>query len=128
MTHTDQIQVTDGMLIEWDVPIDMDDGVQLPADIFRPVGPGPYPVLLSHGPYAKGASFQTGYAATWNRLASGYPEVTRNTTNKYQNFEVADPERWVPYGYACVRVDSRGDPSAEADRSCVSSQIAKSGH
>jgi putative CocE/NonD family hydrolase len=34
--------------------------------------------------------------------------VTRNTTNKYQNFEVADPERWVPYGYACIRVDSRG--------------------
>jgi hypothetical protein len=25
MTHTDQIQVTDGMLIEWDVPIDMVD-------------------------------------------------------------------------------------------------------
>ena len=51
---------------------------------------------------------QTGYAATWNRLAAEYPEVTRNTTNKYQNFEVADPERWVPHGYACIRVDSRG--------------------
>jgi putative CocE/NonD family hydrolase len=34
--------------------------------------------------------------------------VTRNTTNKYQNFEVVDPERWVPYGYGCIRVDSRG--------------------
>jgi predicted acyl esterase len=65
-------------------------------------------VLLSHGPCAKGASFQTGYAATWDRLASGYPEVTRNTTNNYQNFEVADPERWVLHGYACVRVDSCG--------------------
>jgi hypothetical protein len=63
-----------------------------------PAGPGPYPVLLSHGPYAKGANFQTGYAATWNRLAGDYPEVTGNTTNKYQNFEVVDPERWVPTG------------------------------
>jgi hypothetical protein len=34
--------------------------------------------------------------------------VTRNTTNKYQNFEVVDPDRWVPHGYGCVRVDSRG--------------------
>jgi predicted acyl esterase len=108
MTHTEQVQITDGMLIEWDVPIEMDDGLQLRADIFRPTGPGPYPVLLSHGPYAKGASFQTGYAATWDRLAADYPEVTRNTTNKYQNFEVVDPERWVPHGYGCIRVDSRG--------------------
>jgi predicted acyl esterase len=108
MTHTDQAQVTDGMIIEWDVPIEMDDGLRLRADIFRPTGPGPYPVLLSHGLYAKGASFQTGYAATWNRLAAEYPEVTRNTTNKHQNFEVVDPERWVPHGYGVIRVDSRG--------------------
>ena len=108
MTQTEQVQITDGMYIEWDVAIDMDDGLQLRADIFRPTGAGPYPVLLSHGPYAKGASFQTGYAATWDRLAADYPEVTRNTTNKYQNFEVVDPERWVPHGYGCIRVDSRG--------------------
>ena len=64
MTYTERVHVTDGMHIEWDVPIDMDDGLQLRADIFRPTGRG-----LSHGPYAKGASFQTSYAATWNRLA-----------------------------------------------------------
>jgi predicted acyl esterase len=60
MTDTDQAHVTDWMIIEWDVPIETDDGLELRADIFRPIGPGPYPVLLSHGPYAKGASFQTG--------------------------------------------------------------------
>jgi predicted acyl esterase len=92
MTQTEQVHVTDGMIIEWDVPIEMDDGLGLRADIFRPIGPGPYPVLLSHGPYAKGASFQTGYAATWNRLAGDYPEVTRNTTNKYQAQSL-----WVAY-------------------------------
>ena len=26
------------MVIEWDVPIDMDDGLQLRADNFRPIG------------------------------------------------------------------------------------------
>ncbi len=73
MTTTHLMHVADGMHIEWDVPIDMDDGLQLRADIFRPTGPGPCPVLLSHGPYAKGASFQTGYAPTWNRLADRIP-------------------------------------------------------
>jgi predicted acyl esterase len=31
-----------------------------------------------------------------------------NTSSKYQNWEVVDPERWVPDGYVCVRIDSRG--------------------
>ena len=31
------------MVIEWDVPIDMDDGLQLRADIFRPIGAGALP-------------------------------------------------------------------------------------
>ena len=40
MTQTDQVHVTDGMIIEWDVPIDMDDGPAaagryLPADRAR---------------------------------------------------------------------------------------------
>ncbi|MCW2652366.1 MAG: hypothetical protein QOE41_4022 [Mycobacterium sp.] len=38
MTQTEQVKVTDGMHVEWDVPIVMDDGVQLRADIFRPTG------------------------------------------------------------------------------------------
>ncbi|MDT5303618.1 MAG: uncharacterized protein QOG79_6948 [Mycobacterium sp.] len=108
MTDTYRSDIRDGMIIEWDVAIPMDDGQVLRADVFRPEGPGTHPVLLSHGPYAKGAPFQIGYAGTWNRLAQDYPEATMSSTNKYQNFEVVDPETWVPLGYACIRVDSRG--------------------
>ena len=50
----------DGMLIDWDVEIRMDDGVVLRADVFRPIGGGKHPVLLTYGPYAKGLSFQEG--------------------------------------------------------------------
>ena len=32
--------VADGMRIDWDVPIEMDDGVVLRADVFRPVEEG----------------------------------------------------------------------------------------
>ena len=36
------------------------------------------------------------------------PDVMAGSTNKYQSWEICDPEKWVPDGYVCVRVDSRG--------------------
>src|SRR5580704_182275 len=68
-------ELRDGMQIGWDVPIEMDDGVTLRADVFRPVGDGKFPVILSYGPYAKGLSFQDGYKGNWARLTEAAPEV-----------------------------------------------------
>ncbi len=101
-------EIKDGMLISWDVPLEMDDGLVLRADIYAPPEPGQYPVLLSYGPYAKGLSFQEGYPSAWQRMADQHPDVTAGSSNKYQSWEVVDPEKWVPHGYVCVRVDSRG--------------------
>jgi predicted acyl esterase len=101
-------EIRDAMQIYWDAPIKMDDGIVLRADVFRPVGEGNYPVVLSYGPYAKGLSFQEAYKGNWSRLTKSAPEVLAGSTNKYQNWELVDPEKWVPDGYACVRVDSRG--------------------
>jgi len=101
-------EVRDGMRIEWDAPIPADDGVVLRADVFRPLGEGKHPVILSYGPYAKGLEFKQGYKANWARLIKAAPEVLEGSSNKYQNWELVDPEKWVPDGYACVRVDSRG--------------------
>ena len=101
-------EIRDGMRIDWDVPIEMDDGVVMRADVFRPIAEGRYPVLLTYGPYAKGLAFQEGYPSAWQRMAEQHPDVTAGSTNKYQNWEVVDPEKWVPDGYVCVRVDSRG--------------------
>jgi predicted acyl esterase len=96
------------MRIERDVAIPMDDGVVLRADLFLPVDDGAYPVLLSYGPYGKGLSFQKGYKTQWDYLIEHYSEVAEGTSSLHQNWEVVDPEKWVPDGYACVRVDSRG--------------------
>ena len=98
----------DSMRIDWDVPIVMDDGLVLRADVFRPAADGAYPVLLSHGPYAKGLAFQEGYPSAWERMVEQHPDVAAGSSNLYQNWEVVDPEKWVPHGYVCVRVDSRG--------------------
>jgi predicted acyl esterase len=94
--------------IEWDVPIKVDDGLVLRADVFRPEAAGRYPVILTYGPYAKGLAFQEGYPSAWQRMVSEHPDVAYGSSNLYQAWEVVDPEKWVPEGYACVRVDSRG--------------------
>jgi putative CocE/NonD family hydrolase len=97
------------MRIDWHVPIEMDDGNVLDADVYRPVDDGTYPVILSHGLYAKGLSFQDEiYAMQWERLVTRAPSILDGSTNRYQSWEVVDPERWVPHGYVVVRVDSRG--------------------
>ena len=107
-THQPRSETRDGMRIDWDVPIKMDDGLVLRADVFRPVKEGKYPAILSYGPYAKGLAFQDGYPSAWQRMAEKHPDVTAGSSNLYQSWEVVDPEKWVPHDYACVRVDSRG--------------------
>jgi predicted acyl esterase len=108
MSYREVSEVRDGMRIDWDLPIRMDDGLVLRCDIFRPVKNGRYPVILSHGPYGKWLHFEDGYKTAWDRMALKHPDVMAGSTNKYQSWEVCDPEKWVPDGYVCVRVDSRG--------------------
>src|SRR4051794_30541477 len=96
------------MKIDWDVPIEMDDGLVLRADVFRPQVEGKYPAILSYGPYGKGLAFQEGYKTAWDIMARENPDALAGSSNRYQNWEVVDPEKWVPDGYVCVRVDSRG--------------------
>ncbi|MEI7532164.1 MAG: CocE/NonD family hydrolase [Betaproteobacteria bacterium] len=108
MSYREISEIRDGMKIDWDVPITMDDGLVLRADIFRPIKEGKYPVLLSHGPYAKWLHFEDGYETAWNRMKEKHPDVVTGTSNRYASWEVCDPEKWVPHGYICIRVDSRG--------------------
>ena len=100
--------VQEGMRIDWDVAITMDDGLVLRADVFRPLKEGRYPVLLAHGPYGKLLHFEDGYKTAWDRMVSQHPDVPAGSSNRFQSWEVCDPEKWVPDGYVCVRVDSRG--------------------
>ena len=41
-------------------------------------------------------------------MCEEHPDVPAGSSNQYANWEVVDPEKWVPDGYAIVRVDSRG--------------------
>lgn len=113
----------DGMRILWDAPIPMRDGVILRADIFLPEAPGRYAALISYGAYGKGVPMQVGYKSAYNRMVAAYPDIAEGSTNKYMNWEVVDPEKWVPDDFVCIRVDSRGagrspgilDPTSEQE-------------
>src|SRR6266508_548277 len=108
MSYREVSEIRDGMRIDWDMPIKMDDGIVLRCDVYRPVKQGKYPVILTYGPYGKWLHFEDLYAEQWRRMCENHPDVPSGSTNKYQCWEVVDPEKWVPDGYACVRVDSRG--------------------
>ena len=91
-----QSDVRDGMRIDWNVPIEMDDGVVLRADVFRPVLDGRYPPILSCGPYGKGVTYEgargTGlpYALLWDSMRREFPEIAAHSSNKYQVFETIE--------------------------------------
>src|SRR6202021_3869600 len=87
-----------GMTIDWDVPITMDDGLVLRADVYRPVKQGNYPAIVSYGPYAKWLAFQDGYLTAWDIMVSEHPDVAAGSTNKNKGGEVGDPENGVPGG------------------------------
>ena len=74
--------VADNMRIDRDVPIGMDDGVVLRADVYRPITEGRYPVILTYGPYAKDLPFQIGYAPQWQAMVRDAPEVAEGSTCK----------------------------------------------
>ena len=99
---------TEKLIVDWDVPISMDDGLTLRGDVFRPVESGEYPVILAYGPYAKGLVFREGFRSRWEKLIDEHPEALEGSSGRYANYENVDPEKWVPEGYVCVRVDSRG--------------------
>lgn len=106
MTYKTEIRM--GMKIDWDVPIKMDDGLEMRADIFRPIQDGKYPVIITYGPYAKYLHFEQIYKTCWDKMIETFPEVGSGTSNEFQSWEVVDPEKWVPDNYVIIRVDSRG--------------------
>ncbi len=101
-------EVREGMRVDWDVPIEMDDGLVLRANVYRPDDDGQYPIIMSYGPYGKDLHFEELYKTCWDLMCQNHPDVPAGSTNIHQAWEVADPEKWVPRGYALVRVDSRG--------------------
>lgn len=89
-------QVEGNILIEKDVKIPLRDGGFLYADIFRPINEKEkYPAIANITVYNKDKLWIP-------------PKDLEEAANPHMNWEAANPLWWVPQGYACVRIDSRG--------------------
>jgi putative CocE/NonD family hydrolase len=84
------------MIVEKDVQVPMRDGTILYADIFRPEGGDErFPAIMNMSVYQKDKLWVP-------------PADLEEEANPHMNWETVNPLWWVPRGYACVRVDSRG--------------------
>jgi predicted acyl esterase len=106
----------DGMLIEYDTPVRMRDGVEIYADVFRPEAAESVPVIVAWGPYGKHAPVK--YAIFPNH------GVAPAWLSKYAGFEAPDPLYWTRHGYAVINVDPRGMWNSQGDATFYSNQEA----
>ena len=84
------------MKIDWDVPVRMDDGLVLRADVFCPAAEGRYPVILSYGPYGKGLAFQEGYKTAWEIMARDYPDAVAGSRTNTPTGKWSIPKNGCP--------------------------------
>lgn len=63
---------------------------------------------MVQSPYGKGVEYKTGYGPRWKRMLDAHPSILPNSGKRFITWETVDPEIWTVWGYAVVRVDSRG--------------------
>ena len=69
--------------IETDVAVIMRDGVTLHADVYRPDGPGPFPVILERTPYDKSTPGTMIMLDPIKAAKRGYAMVIQDTRGRY---------------------------------------------
>ncbi|MEZ4561326.1 MAG: CocE/NonD family hydrolase [Thermomicrobiales bacterium] len=77
-----------GVTVEYNVPATMRDGTTLYADVYRPEGDGPWPVILMRLPYDKTSA---------------------------ENISYADPSWYARQGYLVVVQDVRGTAASDGE-------------
>lgn len=100
-----------GLVVETNVDIPMQDGSKLKANIFRPNAEGKFPVIMSMTGYMKDRPWPV-------------PDGHEGGPGKYQVWELPNPEQWAPWGYALVRIDTRGFGQSAGKSSGLNDQEA----
>ena len=80
------------MVVDLDVPVAMRDGVILRADIYRPAGEGPFPVLVYRTPYGKHFAVEN-YQTHLNAVSRGYAVVLQDVRGRYASAGTFEPYR-----------------------------------
>ncbi|MFC8511805.1 CocE/NonD family hydrolase [Streptomyces sp. NPDC057257] len=82
-----------GAVIEYDVPVPMRDGVVLRADVYRPAGEGPWPVIVARTPYDKTDASELLYIDPWAAVRRGFITVVQDVRGRFASEGGSD---WRP--------------------------------
>jgi putative CocE/NonD family hydrolase len=78
--------------VDFDVPAQMRDGTVLRANIFRPLGDGPFPVLLTRLPYGKDFPLGNAVLNAYQVARQGYIVVVQDTRGRFTSLG-----EWHPF-------------------------------
>lgn len=106
----DACALTCDIVVDYDQPVAMRDGVILYADIYRPDTTEKVPAILVYTPYCKRGGW-------WNyHFNATNFGVDPASVSGLQAFEAPDPAFWVNEGYAIVVVDAAGTGYSGGDQ------------
>jgi putative CocE/NonD family hydrolase len=88
------LRPTEEVLIQRNVPARMRDGTTLMSNVYRPVGSGPHPVLLTRLPYGKDLSADTTYFDPIRAAGHGYVVVVQDVRGRY-----ASEGKFTPFAH-----------------------------
>ena len=86
------MQIGQQITVDFDVPAQMRDGVTLRANVYRPVGEGPWPVLLTRLPYGKDFPLGTNVLDPAQVARRGYVVIVQDTRGR-----MTSEGEWVPF-------------------------------
>jgi uncharacterized protein len=86
------MQLNQQIVVDYDVPASMRDGVTLRANIFRPAGEGRWPVLLTRLPYGKDFPLGSSIMDPAQVARRGYVVVVQDTRGR-----MTSEGEWVPF-------------------------------
>lgn len=109
------------MIVERDIWIASRGGIRLCANLFRPPGAEPVPVILSATPCGKDRGRDR--LITFLMRLSGV-RVGRIRVSRFTGFEAPDPHYWVGNGYAVMLADVRGMYKSEGQAGVLTDQDA----
>jgi hypothetical protein len=88
------MQLNQQIVVDYDAPARMRDGVTLRANIYRPAGQGPWPVLLTRLPYGKDFPIGAAVLDPAQVARRGYIVVIQDTRGRLNSEGV-----WTPFIY-----------------------------
>lgn len=114
------------LLKDRDVAVVMRDGVTLRANVYRPPGVGPFPVILSVHPYGKDSlprRTRRGWRLNFQFRIMNQPAPLQISSET--GWEAPDPVAWVARGYAVINADARGAGTSDGTGSLLSDDEAR---